>query len=119
MSQTIDQHRAPEPLQLGESETLELSILRLPECIDAQATPLIMADLDRLVQPHTGLMLDFSQTAVLDPDAAYIVAFAHQLAADRSATIGSMGENDQIQAVLKFSSFFARVQRQDRIAQTS
>ncbi len=111
MSQTIHQHLVPAPSQLGEPETLELSILKLPEYIDAQTTPLIMADLDRLVQPNTGLMLDFSRTAVLDPDAAYIVAFAHELAAERSATIGSMGENDQIQAVLEFSRFFARVQR--------
>jgi anti-anti-sigma regulatory factor len=94
-----------------ESETLEMSILRLPECINTETAPQIMADLDRLLQPHSGLMLDFSQTAMLDPDAAHIVSLAHRLAAERQATIGTMGENEQIQAVLQFAHFFDRVQK--------
>jgi anti-anti-sigma regulatory factor len=108
---TADRSQAASQLQSGEPETLELCILRLPECIDAATTPRILADLDRLVQPNIGVMLDFSQTQVMDPAAAHVITFAHQLAAERSTSIGSMGENDQIQAVLEFTNFLARVQK--------
>jgi anti-anti-sigma regulatory factor len=105
MSQTLEQ------AQPNEKETLELSILRLPAAIDATTAPNIMADIERLIQPHSGLMMDFSQTKVLDPEFAYVISFAQDLAQERSATIGSMGENDQVQAVLQFTEFFNRVNR--------
>jgi anti-anti-sigma regulatory factor len=89
-----------------ERETLELRMLRLPAQIDNDNMTEIMANLDAMLEPGVGVMLDFSKTAAIDPTCIKVFEFANQLANDRTTTLGYMGENDQIRTLLLANRFF-------------
>jgi hypothetical protein len=89
-----------------ERETLELRMLRLPAQIDNGNMTQIMADLDAMLEPGVGVMLDFSKTGTIDPTCIKVFEFANQLASDRATTLGYMGESDQIRHLLLSNCFF-------------
>ncbi|MBE9031682.1 hypothetical protein IQ266_18270 [filamentous cyanobacterium LEGE 11480] len=67
----------------------------------------IIADLKQLIEPGIGIMLDFSQTATVEPACLKVFEFANTLAAERSASLGYMGESEEIREILEISSFFS------------
>jgi anti-anti-sigma regulatory factor len=87
-------------------DTLEIQMLRLPEQIDAINLPQVMADLERLLQPGIGVMLDFSRTRTVDRACLKVFEFASQLATERSASLGYMGENAELRALLEVQHYF-------------
>jgi anti-anti-sigma regulatory factor len=87
-------------------ETLELRMLRLPSTIDSPNMTQIMAELEALLEPGIGVMLDFSRTHAIDPTCLKVFEFANQLANERSATLGYMGETDEIRTFLLSNQFF-------------
>jgi anti-anti-sigma regulatory factor len=89
-----------------ERETLELRMLRLPAQIDNNNMTQIMANLDAMLEPGVGVMMDFSKTHTIDQSCLKVFEFANQLAAERSTTLGYMGENDQIRTLLVANRFF-------------
>jgi anti-anti-sigma regulatory factor len=89
-----------------ERETLELRMLRLPTQIDNGNMTQIMADLDAMLEPGVGVMLDFSKTGTIDPTCIKVFEFANQLANERATTLGYMGENDQVRTLLLSNRFF-------------
>jgi anti-anti-sigma regulatory factor len=89
-----------------ERETLELRMLRLPTKIDNDNMPQIMANLDAMLEPGVGVMMDFSKTHTIDQSCLKVFEFANQLASERSTTLGYMGENDQVRALLLSNRFF-------------
>jgi anti-anti-sigma regulatory factor len=87
-------------------ETLELRMLRLPSAINDQNMTQIMADLEAVLEPGIGVMLDFSHTQAIDPTCLKVFEFASQLATERSTTLGYMGETAEIRALLVSNQFF-------------
>jgi anti-anti-sigma regulatory factor len=87
-------------------DTLEIQMLRLPEQIDAITMPQVMADLDRLLQPGIGVMLDFSRTRTVDRACLKVFEFASDLAAERSASLGYMGESVELRELLEVQRWF-------------
>jgi anti-anti-sigma regulatory factor len=89
-----------------ERETLELRMLRLPAQIDNDNMTQIMANLDAMLEPGVGVMMDFSKTHTIDQSCLKVFEFANQLASEQATTLGYMGENDQVRALLLSNRFF-------------
>jgi anti-anti-sigma regulatory factor len=53
--------------------TCELIIIRLPHRLDKATANHLAQDLDEQILEGNGIVLDFSQTQVLEPDAAHVV----------------------------------------------
>ena len=60
--------------------TCELIIIRIPQRLDRATAPHLAQDLDAQIPEGNGIVLDFSQTQVLEPDAAYVVKQGLKLA---------------------------------------
>lgn len=60
--------------------TCELFIIRLPQRLDRSTAAHLAQDLDTQIAEGNGIVLDFSQTQVLEPDAAYVVQQGLELA---------------------------------------
>ncbi len=60
--------------------TCELIIIRIPQRLDRLTAPHLAQDLDAQIPSGNGIVLDFSQTQVLEPDAAYVVQQGLKLA---------------------------------------
>jgi hypothetical protein len=96
----------PTPTATIDRETLELVRLKLPEQINGNNMAQIMADLERLLAPGIGVMLDFSQTTAIERGCIKGFEFANELAQGRSATLGYMGESAQLRTLLESNQFF-------------
>jgi hypothetical protein len=82
-------------------DTLELKILRMPRRIEGSHLPELQRDLEQWLQPHSGVMLDFTQTETTDPTTiAHILLLGWDLAAKRQACLSWMGESDAIAKML-------------------
>lgn len=91
-----------------EVETLELRFLRLPHNINSKTMPQIMADLDELLEPGIGVMLDFSRTTTVELTCLKVFELAANLAIERASSLGYMGEADGIKPILHQSPFFSK-----------
>jgi anti-anti-sigma regulatory factor len=95
----------------SDCDTLEIQMIRLPERIDTSSMAQIMADLEAAIAPGIGVMLDFSQTTAIDRTCLKVFEFANELATERSATLGYMGESPHIRNLLEFNRFFQQESR--------
>jgi anti-anti-sigma regulatory factor len=60
--------------------TCELIIIRIPQRLDRSTAAHLAQDLDTQIPEGNGIVLDFSQTQVLEPDVAYVVQQGLKLA---------------------------------------
>ncbi|NJM44790.1 MAG: hypothetical protein HC860_00430 [Alkalinema sp. RU_4_3] len=81
-------------------DTLELKILRMPRLIEGSHLPELQRNLEQWIQPHSGVMLDFTQTETTDPTIAHILLLGWDLAAERQACLSWMGESGSIAEML-------------------
>jgi hypothetical protein len=82
-------------------DTLELKILRMPRLIEGSHLPELQHNLEQWIQPHSGVMLDFTQTETTDPTTiAHILLLGWDLASERQACLSWMGESGPIAQML-------------------
>jgi anti-anti-sigma regulatory factor len=85
---------------LPNRDTLELQFLRLPVCIDEATAPQILQELDSLLNPTVGLVLDFSATEQITPEGLTVFQAAYHWAIERASHFTCMGENDAVRHML-------------------
>lgn len=80
--------------------TQELTIIRMPAHIDSTGVKQLADQFHQKIQPHSGVILDLSQTHVVELDAAHILIQGLAIAKQRSAKLSLMGVQSHIAAIL-------------------
>ncbi|MGI0491288.1 STAS domain-containing protein [Alkalinema pantanalense CENA528] len=80
--------------------TQELTIIRMPRHLDAAGAEQLADQFNQKIQPYSGVILDLSQTHIVELDAAQVLIQGLTIAKQRSAKLSLMGVQSHIAAIL-------------------